>query len=283
MPTVLLTSLAPLLWGTSYWVTTEFLPPNRPLFSATLRVLPGLVLVLGGRWTPSGRWWPKILVLGLLNFGVFFALLFIAAYRLPGGVGATIGGIGPLVFAFLAWPLLNLRPRPVSVLAGLAGVVGVALLVLGPGARVDGLGVSAVVAAVGCMTLGGVLSKRWVRPASMAGYVGWQMVLAGLFLGGLCLGFEGIPSTLTATNLVAFAYLGFLATGLAYALWFRGIERLGPSASFLTLLGPLVAVALGYFSLGQAVSWVQGIGILVVLSSVAAGHLASTRPESSRP
>lgn len=86
------TALAPALWGTTYLTTTSFLPEDRPLLAATLRALPaGLLLLLLCRRLPRGGWWWKSWVLGVLNIGAFFALLFIAAYRLPGGV-AAIGG-----------------------------------------------------------------------------------------------------------------------------------------------------------------------------------------------
>ena len=56
--TVLLTALAPVSWGTTYAVTTEFLPPDRPLFTGLMRALPaGLLLLALGRVLPRGVWW----------------------------------------------------------------------------------------------------------------------------------------------------------------------------------------------------------------------------------
>jgi probable blue pigment (indigoidine) exporter len=94
---LLWTALAPMIWGTTYVVTTELLPPNHPLMAAALRSLPiGMLLIVWSRKLPTGRWWWRILLLGSLNIGIFQALLFIAAYRLPGGVAATAGAIQPL-------------------------------------------------------------------------------------------------------------------------------------------------------------------------------------------
>jgi drug/metabolite transporter (DMT)-like permease len=77
----------PAVWGTTYIVTTELLPPGRPLLTAALRALPaGLLLLAVTRRLPHGDWWWRAAVLGTLNIGAFFALLFISAYRLPGGV-----------------------------------------------------------------------------------------------------------------------------------------------------------------------------------------------------
>ncbi|WP_179199164.1 EamA family transporter, partial [Streptomyces alboverticillatus] len=138
------TALAPAVWGSTYLVTTEFLPPGRPLLAATVRALPaGLVLIALTRRLPQGDWWWRALVLGALNIGGFFALLFVAAYRLPGGVAATIGAIQPLLAAGLAALLLGERLTVRTAAAGVAGVAGIALLVLRADAHLDVTGVAA--------------------------------------------------------------------------------------------------------------------------------------------
>src|SRR5919107_228724 len=110
----LLAAVAPVTWGTTYAVTTEWLPPDRPLLAATVRALPdGLLLVAVGRRLPRGSWWLKAAVLGVLNIGAFFALLFVAAYRLPGGVAAVLGAVQPLTaLAFAAVLLPQTPPAP---------------------------------------------------------------------------------------------------------------------------------------------------------------------------
>lgn len=96
-------ALAPVAWGTTYLVATELLPDGRPMLAAALRALPaGLVLLAVFRWLPEGRWWQRAFVLGTLNIGLFFALLFVAAYRLPGGVAATVGAVQSLMVSLLA-------------------------------------------------------------------------------------------------------------------------------------------------------------------------------------
>src|SRR4051812_25536473 len=105
------TGLTPLVWGTTYAVTTELLPPDRPLFTALMRALPaGLALFAITRTLPRGVWAWRATVLGALNIGAFFPLLFLAAYRLPGGVAAVMGAVGPLFALGLAAALLAERP-----------------------------------------------------------------------------------------------------------------------------------------------------------------------------
>ena len=95
------------------------LPAGKPLLAAAVRALPvGLLLVLAFGRLPNGSWWWRAFVLGALNIGLFFALLFVAAYRLPGGVAATVGAVQPLVVAALACPLLGERLTWRKALAG---------------------------------------------------------------------------------------------------------------------------------------------------------------------
>ena len=97
-PVVLVTAVAPAVWGSTYVVTTTLLPDGRPLLAGVLRALPaGLLLLAVTRRLPQGSWWWRSAVLGTLNIGAFFALLFVSAYRLPGGVAAVLGAVGPLL------------------------------------------------------------------------------------------------------------------------------------------------------------------------------------------
>lgn len=113
---------APAIWGSTYIVTTLMLPDGYPLTIAMLRALPaGLILLVLVRQLPPVEWLGKVMILGALNFTIFWALLFVAAYRLPGGVAATLGAVQPLVVLALSSLLLGVvkwRRWPVlSVLA----------------------------------------------------------------------------------------------------------------------------------------------------------------------
>ena len=101
-----------------------------------VRSLPiGLLLIAWLRQLPKGVWWWRILLLGSLDIGLFQALLFVAAYRFPGGVAATAGSIQPLLVVWFSWIILHEKPSKRSIVAAIAGLVGVGLLVLGPAAQ----------------------------------------------------------------------------------------------------------------------------------------------------
>lgn len=279
MRDILLTALAPITWGTTYFVTTQLLPPNRPLFVSVMRALPiGLMILAIFPQRPKGIWYFRASALGALNIGLFFALLFIAAYRLPGGVIATTNATQPFVVATLAWAFLGEKLTTGLMAAACAGVVGVGLIVLSPAARLDFMGVIAAFAATITWATGTVLTKAWGKPAPLFVFTGWQLVAGGLVLLPIALVTEGMPPALSIKNVVGFTYLAIIGTGLAYALWFRGIERLGASTvAFLTLLSPVSALVLDAMLLNRTMTIIQTFGVMLVLVSIVAAQLMNKK------
>lgn len=283
---IAVTALVPAVWGTTYAVTTELLPPDRPLLAATIRALPaGLLLVAVSRRLPAGSWWWRAGVLGALNIGAFFALLFVAAYRLPGGVAAVAGAVQPLLVAAVAVPLLGERTRPHQLLAAVAGLVGVTLLVLRAEARLDAVGVAAALGGACAMAAGVTLAKRWGLPAPVLAVTGWQLVAGGLLLLPLTLAIEGPPPTaVDISNIAGYAYLSLIGTAAAYTLWFRGIQALPVTdVTLLGLLSPVVATVLGWLALDQALTPGQVTGAVIVLCALTAAQQRSAhRPPAER-
>lgn len=279
---LLATSVAPAVWATTYLVTSELLPPDRPFLAGAIRALPaGLLLVAVTRQLPHGAWWWRSLVLGSLNIGGFFALLFVAAYRLPGGVASAVGALQPLIVALLAVVVLGQRLTARTLVAAVLGVVGVSLLVLRGETDLDTVGVVAAAGAAVSMSVGVILAKRWASPASSLATTGWQLTAGGLVLLPLALVVEGLPTHLTGENVAGYAYLALVGSVLGYALWFRGLRALPPTdVTFLGLLNPVVATVLGWAVLDQRLTALQLLGGGVVLASLV---LAQLRPRTAAP
>lgn len=284
----LLTAIAPIVWGTSYIVTTELLPPGHPLFAALMRSLPaGVIALVIARKLPKGAWWWKSAILGTLNIGLFFPLLFIAAGRLPGGVAATLGATQPILVTVLAVLVLAERLSWWRLGWGLVGVGGVALVVLGPGAVFDPVGIAAGVGGSAAMGVGVILAKRWGRPPGLSamGFAGWQLAAGGLALLIPTLAFEGIPARIDAAGVAGYLWLGLIGGLLAYTLWFRGIGRLPVTATaLLGLLSPLVAAILGVTIGGETLDNLQLAGFALALAALAAGQFSPRfRQQASLP
>ncbi|WP_306986682.1 EamA family transporter [Streptomyces canus] len=275
--TVLLTALAPVSWGTTYAVTTEFLPADRPLFTGMMRALPaGLVLLALARVLPRGVWWGKAAVLGALNIGAFFPLLFLSAYRLPGGMAAVVGSVGPLIVVGLSAVLLGQRPTARSVLTGLVAAFGVSLVVLKAAGALDVVGVAAAFTSAASMSAGTVLTKRWGRPDGVGplALTAWQLTAGGLLIAPLALLVEGAPPALDGRAVGGYLYLALANTAVAYWLWFRGIGRLtATQVTFLGPLSPLTAAVVGWAALGQSLTPVQLAGMTLAFGAMVAGQL----------
>jgi probable blue pigment (indigoidine) exporter len=280
-----------MLWGTTYYTTTTFLVEGHPLLTGALRAFPaGVVLLCMGRQLPSGPWWWMSAVLGVLNIGVFFALLFVAADRLPGGVAAVVGGIQPLLIAALASRVLAERVSSRVLAAGAGGFAGVALIVLRSQAGLDPLGVAAAVVGAVSMATGVVLTRRWSDGRSPLVTTSWQLITGGIFLAGLTAALEPLPSSAPSlSNIAGYTYLSLIGTALAYLLWFRGIKVLPTRIpAFLGLLSPIVALTIGIFAAHETLTWVQIVGVTLVFVSVTTvvvdptGLAAPNRPRKTK-
>ena len=283
-PQLLLTAIAPLIWGTTYLVTSEWLPPGRPFTAAALRCLPaGLLLLLCFRQWPQRKDWGPLALLSALNIGAFQALLFVAAYRLPGGVAAVVGAIQPLLVMAMAWALDGRRPRSLALAAGTGGVLSMAALLLAPGAAWDVVGVSAALAGAACMAAGTFLARRWRIALPVLPLTGWQLLLGGLMLLPWALWLDPALTQLSASQAGAYLYLSLVGTLLSYALWFRGLRVLpAVSVASLGLLSPLCAVLLGWLWLDQGLSPIGALGFLGVLISIALVQRSSLSGAAAR-
>ncbi|MBL4294662.1 EamA family transporter [Vibrio fluvialis] len=270
--TIALTAIAPIVWGSTYIVTTEALPPESPLIASTIRSLPaGVLLVLISRAWPTGLWWLRIAVLGFLNIGLFFYCLFFAATYLPGGMASMVMSIQPVIVMIMSWYLLSASFSSQQLVASGLGILGVGLLVLNSSAELNIEGMLTAILGTLSMALGVVLTKKWGRPTDMTmlGFTGWQLLFGGIILLPVSLWLEGIPTQLTSINYLGYGYLSLIGAILGYFLWFRGIEKLPPvTVSFLGFLSSVSACFLGYLILNQTLTWPQLLGALAILFSI---------------
>ncbi|MEW1982357.1 EamA family transporter [Citricoccus sp. NPDC079358] len=258
------------------------LPADSALWSGVIRALPaGLIALLLARTLPRGEWWWKAAILGILNIGAFFPLLFVSAYLLPGGVAAVFSATQPLFVAALALPLLGEKPTLWRLGWGVIAVAGVSLMVLGPEATLSPAGILAGLAGTASMGAGTVLSKKWGRPVGPVAYAGWLLTAGGLFGLPLAFAFEGAPPLLDAYALLGYAWLSLIGALLTYVLWFHGVGGLPAGAvSFLPLISPLVAAILGWALLSETLTLVQMLGFAMALLAVSA---AQRPPGSAQP
>jgi drug/metabolite transporter (DMT)-like permease len=225
------------------------------------------------RRLPHGDWWWRALVLGTLNVGAFFVLVFVAAERLPSGVAATMMATSPAVMMLLAWPLVGERPRIFGLAGAAVGFLGVALLVLRAGQPLDPAGLAASLSAMVLSSVGFILGKRWRPPVPVLTFTAWQLLAGGLVLAPVALLVEGRPPHIDGPAVLGFLYVGLVATVLAYVVWFRGLQLLpAGTVGLIGLFNPVAGVTLGVAVAGEAFGPLQGLGAALVLAGIALGQ-----------
>ncbi|WP_374975076.1 EamA family transporter [Microbacterium trichothecenolyticum] len=270
---ILVTAIAPIAWGSGYVVTRSLLPADSPLWGGVLRAVPaGLIALLLARRLPRGSWWWRSLVLGTLNVGGFFVLVYVAGQRLPSSLAATLMSASAACMLLFAWLLLHRRPRLAAVVGAAVGLVGVAVTLGFDAEGADPWGVAASLGAMVASSIGFVLTARWGSGVPALSMTAWQLVAGSIVLLPAALLVEGAPPALTAPSALGFAYLTLIATALAYVAWFAGLRRLSPGVvGVVGLLNPVTGVVLGVAVAGEAFGVPQVVGVGLVLVGIVLG------------
>jgi drug/metabolite transporter (DMT)-like permease len=262
------------LWGASFLTGKIALVAIDPLTLAFCRAAGAalapwaIILVVPLPLPRTSSVWRQLLVMGLLNNVLPFALFLWAMTRIDSGLAAILNGATPLFAMVLAHLLLAderlSAGRAIGVLIGMAGLA----LVVGPGlaAGDDVLAELACLGGALAYALAGIWGRRLTgQPLLLvaAGQLGWSALL--LALAALLF---GTPAALLAAPrdvLAAIAILALLSTALAYILYFAILRRAGAGNLLLvTLVIPPFALVLGWLILGEVPTAWQLAGLAVV-------------------
>lgn len=281
---IAVTAVAPVLWGSTYYLSHAVLPEGMPLWGAILRALPGgLLLLLIRRRLPRGAWWWRSVVLGALTTGPFFVLVYFAAQTLPSGIASMIMALSPVAMMGLGWLVLAECPSLAAALGAAVGIGGAALILTGGGGRIDPWGVAASVAGLVMSSVGFVLARRWRSDVDPVALTSWQLVSSALLLLPVALVLEGGPPELDGRQMLAFAYMSVVATGLAYVAWNVGLAHLrAGTVGIVGLLNPVTGVLVGMFVGHEPLTAVQGLGIAAVLAGIALAQRRAPGPTLDR-
>lgn len=271
-------------WGATYFVTRQFLPAEYPLYGAAIRALPaGLLLLLVRRRRPHGPWWWRSLILGALNMGAFFALVYLAAQLLPTSIAATIMATSPVVMMLFAWAALATRPPALHLIGAGIGIAGVCLMLIQGRVAVHAIGVLASVSAMTMSSLGYVLAKKWSTDIDVFSLTSWQLIAGGAVLTPAAVVVEGRPPALGVPAIAAFGFVAVVATALAFVCWFTGLRHVSAgTVGLIGLLNPITGVLLGTAIAGEGLALLQIGGLVLVLLGILLGQPAIAHARPSR-
>ena len=264
---------------TSARVIVEYAPPLtalalRFLISGLLGVL--IALALGQSARLSRRQWAGVFVFGICQNALYLGLNFIAMQTIDASLAAIIASTMPLLVALSGWLVLGNRIRPLGIAGLVAGVVGVALIM---GARLQG-GVDVyglVLCLVGVISL--TVATLAVLGASSGGnvlmIVGLQMLVGSAVLAVPALAFETLDIIWTWQLVVAFLYTTLIPGLAATWVWFLLVGRIGAvRASTFHFLNPFLGVAIAAVILGEAIGFLDILGVAVIAGGILAVQLS---------
>ena len=273
-------------WGASFLFMQQAVGEFGPLPTAAVRVTVAALFLLPlmlarGQGPALRRHWRPVLFCGLLNSGIPFALFSFALLHLSTGLTSILNATVPLFGALVAWSWLGQRPG-LSRSVGLAlGFVGVAMLAWdkvvphgGGSSIMAAWAVLACLAAALCYALAASFTHKYLNGLNpLMTATGSQIGAAlGLALPALWMWPARLPSLHAWGAVVA---LGVLCTGVAYVLYFRLIEDMGPARALtVTFTVPIFAIFYGATLLGEALTpWMLGCGAIVLCGTVLATGL----------
>jgi len=268
------------IWGSSFLFMRYAVGDFGALPTAFVRVaIASLFLLPLVGWHGLGAEFRRharaVCLVGVINSGIPFALFAFALLSISTGLSAILNATVPLFGALVAWLWLGDRPNGSRVLGLAIGFAGVALLASekasftpGPSGIAPAWAVLACLVATVCYGIAASATKRYltgVPPLVLA--AGSQLgATLGLAVPALWLWPAQMPGT---QAWLAVTVVGVLCTGVAYVLYFRLIEKLGPARSLaVTFVVPVFAVIYGALFLSEAVtSWMILCGAVIVLGT----------------
>jgi len=279
------------IWGTSFLFMRTGAREFGAFATAGLRVgIAAAVLVplllARGEGGLLRTHWRLTFAVGIVNSAIPFVCFTFALLSITTGLSSVLNATVPLFGAVIAWAWLKDRPTGSRIVGLLIGFLGVALLAWDNASfKPDASGAAsgwAVLACLGaclCYGLAASLTKRYLTGLpSLVTSTGSQLG-AAVFLAPLAWVYWPQHSV-SLTAWAAVIALGVFCTALAYVLYFRMIERVGPARALsVTFAIPVFAVFYGVVLLDETVTlWMLGCAVVIVVgTSLSSGLVRFSR------
>jgi drug/metabolite transporter (DMT)-like permease len=282
------------VWGSTFLAIRVGVREVPPLVLAAIRfsvaglVLFGWMLARGER-APSGREWRSASILGMVIFLFDYGLLFWAEQRVPSGIAAVMLATIPVFMALCE--IIFLRTQRLTTrlsLALLIGIGGVGVLMshalnLG-GAPIDKLGAMALIFASVSWSVASVLARKLPLPSSKVMSSGAQMLAGGILLTIAAGAFGELrnfhPGAVSRGAWFALLYLIVAGSIIGFTAYVWLIHHESPTkVGTYAYVNPIVAVLVGYFLGGEALSARTILGTVFILISVV---VITTTPAKKR-
>lgn len=278
------------IWGGSFLLMRISVVEFGPIPTAAMRLVIASLFLLPMVWfrglAPElTKHWGKMIVVGLLNSGIPFACFAFALLSLTTGLSSILNATVPLFGAVVAWLWLKDKPDASRMLGLVLGFAGVAMLAwdkatFKPDASgvAPGWAVLACLLACICYAIAASYTKRYLMGipslvtaagSQVGGALGLALPAAWLWPARM----PGVPAWLALLG------VGIVCTGMAYVLFFRLIEKVGPPRTLaVTFVIPVFAICYGVVLLGEVVTpWMLFCGVVIICGTALSTGLIALR------
>jgi drug/metabolite transporter (DMT)-like permease len=276
------------IWAVNFSVTKVALEEVHPLaFNAVRFPMAAalLYIVLRSRGAiplPTRAEVPRVLALGLLGNLLYQMFFIFGLDRTTAGNASLLLASTPIITALLSASFGHERVRPRVWIGVVATFAGILLIVLGGRAHVT----TGEATIVGDLIMFGasiawafytVGSRPLVERYGALPTTAWTLWIgsAGLMLAGVREVWRTNWSGVSGLTWAALVYAGVLSIGVAYIIWYYGVERLGNTrTSTYSNVVPVIAMLVAWLWLGEVPSGAQLIGTAVILGGVSIAQTA---------
>ncbi|MDI4638215.1 MULTISPECIES: DMT family transporter [Halomonadaceae] len=272
------------LWGASFLFMRIAAPALGAFSTAFFRVFLGALglMAILALWRVPWRFQGRAraaLLIGVVNSGIPFAMFCLAAQVLPAGYSAMFNATTPLMGVLIGATFFAEAMTRERLMGVTLGVVGVGVLVQAGPVPVSWQlagGALACLVAASCYGLSGFLVKRFIaerggldsRLLALGSQLGASLALAPLMLVEASTR-PSFSAWAQPDIWVAMLVLGLACTALAYLLYFRLLQDLGPIKPLtVTMLVPAFGVLWGALFLDERVTLAHGVGGALIASAL---------------
>jgi len=263
------------VWGCSFLFNAILIREISPLWVSAGRVSIGaaicwLVFVATRKQLPADwRVYPQLLVLGILNYAIPFALFPYAEQTVASSIVGVINGMTPMTTVIVSqlWPGGERATwnKMAGVLIGFAGAVILAMPSLDQGASAQVLGLLAALGATCCYALTLNYARRFAGKVEPFAVASASLTGAALVSIPLALVFSGIPVITLPETWGALMGISVFSTSFSFLLVYWLLPRVGATnLSLNTFITPVSAILLGVLVLHERFELTHMLGIVVI-------------------
>nr|WP_208412492.1 DMT family transporter [Xanthomonas cannabis] len=263
-----------IVWGCSFLFMRVAAPRFGTVALVEIRLALGALVLLPFLWLARERFplrrWPMLAAIGVLNSALPFLLFAWGAQHAPAAVGAICNAMTVLFTALIAFLFFGEKIGTRRALALLVGFIGVLVLATGKSAGLS-VGPAALAGATASLLygIGYNLVKRHMGDLPPAASAASTLGCSALLLAPLAW-WQWPTTPVPAVAWACATALGVVCTGLAFLMYYRLIQRIGPArASTVTYLVPVFGALLAWSLLGEPLTWTMLVAAVLILGSVA--------------